>query len=287
MSALLSPILIVGATGKQGGSVVRALQKLPNPPAIRALSRNPASPAAEKLKAQGIEVVKGSLTDAASLRAALKGAASAFLVTNVTGKGEIPEDEQGKAFLSAALETSLPYLIFTSVSDATPTCGVPHFETKAKVEQAIKESGIKHTILAPVAFYDNFPRKSGLATFAGMGLFEAALQGKELKMVACDDIGYIAAQALTNPNRYSGRHIPLAGDSLTMSQVRSTYAKVQNTSVSKAWFPSWIVNILPHDFNRMLLMFREKGFVQADPEGLRREFPQVRTFEQWLREGSE
>lgn len=65
-----------------GGAVLRALQALPTPPKLRALSRNPDSPAALKLKEQGIEVVKGSLNDVASLTAALQGAQSAFLGTS-------------------------------------------------------------------------------------------------------------------------------------------------------------------------------------------------------------
>lgn len=76
---VLSPVLVVGATGKQGSAVIRSLQALAQPPAIRALTRNPASPAAQKLKVQGIELAKGDLTDVASLDAALAGVQSAFL----------------------------------------------------------------------------------------------------------------------------------------------------------------------------------------------------------------
>jgi len=77
--SILSPVLVVGATGQQGSSVVRALQALPQPPVIRAISRNPSSPAALKLKEQGIEVVKGDLGDVGSLEKALAGVGSAFL----------------------------------------------------------------------------------------------------------------------------------------------------------------------------------------------------------------
>lgn len=73
------PILIVGATGQQGGQVLRALRDLPNPPALRALTRNVDSAKSLELKKQGVEVVKGTLEDVESLKAALTGASAAFL----------------------------------------------------------------------------------------------------------------------------------------------------------------------------------------------------------------
>lgn len=110
-------------------------------------------------------------------------------VTTIPGKGGVPEDQQGLNFIAAAEAVKLPYVVFTSVSDASPTCGVHHFETKAKVEEALKQSSLKHAILAPVAFYDNFPRRSSFATFMALGLFDAGLYGKKLQMVATEDIG--------------------------------------------------------------------------------------------------
>ncbi|BGP34336.1 hypothetical protein JCM10296v2_006151 [Rhodotorula toruloides] len=127
----LSPVLVLGGTGTQGSAVIRALQALAQPPQIRALTRNPASPAAQKLKHQGIEVVKGDLTDPASLDAALVGVRSAFLVTALPSKGQPTEDQQGRNFVDAAKRANLPFLVFSSVANATPTIGIPHFETKA------------------------------------------------------------------------------------------------------------------------------------------------------------
>lgn len=73
------PILIVGATGQQGGAVLRALRTSVNPPALRALTRNVDSAKSIDLKKQGVDVVKGTLEDVESLKTALKGASAAFL----------------------------------------------------------------------------------------------------------------------------------------------------------------------------------------------------------------
>ena len=83
------PILIVGATGQQGGAVLRALQTLPNPPALRALTRSVDSAKSLELKKQGVEVVKGTLEEVESLKKALTGASAAFLGESTDGKKDL------------------------------------------------------------------------------------------------------------------------------------------------------------------------------------------------------
>lgn len=229
----------------------------------------------------------------------------------IPGKGEITEDQQGYNFIEAAQATKLPFIVFTSVSDATPTCGVPHFETKAKIELALKDSGIPHAVIAPVAFFDNFTRKHSWANFGGMGFFEAALKGKAIQMVAVDDIGApsfssvehsrasklkwtpppppagdIAARMLTDPRTYTGQRIKLAGDTLTMIEVRDAFAHNEQKRIRMATVPAFMLKVLPHDAQEMFKWFVTDGFT-ADPIAVRDEFPSVRTFEQWLREGNQ
>lgn len=279
------PILVIGATGQQGSAVVRALRADPSNPAVRALSRSTESDKAQELKKQGVEVVKGTLEDVDSLKKALTGVKAAFLVTVMPGKKGVDEDQQGYNFIEAAKAVGVPYVVFTSVSDATPTCGIPHFETKAKVEAALKQSGLKHAVVAPVAFFDNLPRRASFGSFMGLGLFDAALCGKRLQMVACDDIGDVAAKMLLNPDQYAGRHVKLAGDELTMTQARDTYALVENRSVWKAWLPSFILYLLPYDLRSMFRWFYSTGYSVNLP-AVKKEFPGLRTFERWLREGN-
>ncbi|POY73384.1 hypothetical protein BMF94_3721 [Rhodotorula taiwanensis] len=283
-SIMPGPILVIGATGQQGSAVLRSLQSVSNCPPLRALTRSVDSPKAQALQKQGVEVVKGTLEDVESLKRALEGASAAFLVTVMPGKGGLEEDQQGFNFIKAAKAVNLPYVVFTSVSDATPTCGVPHFETKARVEAALKESGLKHAVVAPVAFYDNLPRQASLGSFFGMGLFDAGLAGKKLQMVACDDIGDVAAKMLLDPVKYAGRHVKLAGDELTMTEAQNAYARVEGHGVWKAWLPSIVLYALPYDLRAMFQWFYNKGY-SSDLSEVRNEFPTVRSFEQWLREG--
>ncbi|GAA6024289.1 hypothetical protein JCM11491_006496 [Sporobolomyces phaffii] len=279
-------ILLVGATGKQGGKTLQSLLEAGHPPAsITCLTRNPASDSAKEIASKGVNLVKGSLTDIPSLKDALKDKDAAFLVTSIPGKGEPVEEEQGRNFISAATATSLPYLVFTSVASASPSCGIPHFESKARIEESLKDSGIKWSILRPVAFFDNWPKQPGLPQMAALGLFDAALKGRPLQMVSCDDIGHFAAQALLNPEQYAGRTIDLAGDELTMEQARQAYARVSgksNWGVWKAYIPGVALLALPYDLRMMFYWFHNQGYSVNIPT-VKSEHPALLTFEDWLR----
>jgi hypothetical protein len=96
--------------------------------------------------------------------------------------------------------------------------------------------------------------------------------------------GDVAARMLTDPRTYNGQRIKLAGDALTMSQVRDAFARNEQKKVRMATVPAFMLKVLPHDAQEMFKWFVTDGFT-ADPVAVRKEFPSVRTFEQWLREG--
>ena len=141
-------VLVIGATGKQGGAVARYLLK--DGWDVRALVRDPNKDEAQALLKQGAELVQGDLYDRASLDAALKGAYGAFGVTNywlpdVGYEGEI---KQGKLLADAAKGADIQHLVYTSVGAAHRGMGQRHFDSKWTVEQYLKEVGLPHTIRA-------------------------------------------------------------------------------------------------------------------------------------------
>src|SRR5262249_10248891 len=150
---MTSPTLVLGATGGQGGAVASALMRAGRP--VRALVRDPASSSARKLAAAGAELVAGQFTDRDALAAAMGGAAAAFALTTPFESGPSAEVAQGNAIIETAVAARLPHLVFSSVAEATAHTGIPHFESKAQVEQALAVSGLAHTVVAPTYFYDN------------------------------------------------------------------------------------------------------------------------------------
>ena len=223
MSPSLTPstgsplIAVIGATGKQGGSVIDAL--LTRDARVRALVRDPHKPAAQALADRGIELSIGDLGDAASLDALFAGVDAAFAMTTPLDGGTDRETTTGIAIADAAARTGLPHLVFSTVGGAERESGVPHFESKRRVEEHIEALGIHHTFLRPVLFMDNL---SGFMTSVenGQVVVRMALpDGIPLQMVAVRDIGRAAAAILLGGTSVEGKSVEIAGDTLTGTQI--------------------------------------------------------------------
>ncbi|KAJ7618816.1 hypothetical protein DFH06DRAFT_1011921 [Mycena polygramma] len=156
-------VSVFGATGLQGAAVVRALLK-DGTFTPRAITRNPESAAALKLKAEGAEVVKGDPLDRTTLTDALRGSEAVFGVTatiypiSAEGPNELV---QGKNMVDAAKEAGVKYFIFTSLPSLSKISGgqyknALHFEQKAAVEDYLRASGLKNTSLHLSGFLENF-----------------------------------------------------------------------------------------------------------------------------------
>ncbi len=132
-------ILVTGATGQQGGAVVRSLST--RGWKIRALVRDPAKPAAQQLAKNNIELIKGDLFTPASLDEALKGVYGVFSVqTPADGVGG--EIIQGKFLADAAQKAQVQHFVYSSVGGAERESGIPHFESKWQVEKHIRAIGL-------------------------------------------------------------------------------------------------------------------------------------------------
>jgi uncharacterized protein YbjT (DUF2867 family) len=146
-------VAVVGATGNQGGSVVDAL--LGHGVRVRALVRDLGAPAAHRLADRGVELTVGDLTDAASLDTLFDRVDAAFAMTTPIPGGTEQETAAGIAVADAAARAQVPHLVFSSVGGAERKSGVPHFESKRRVEEHIESLDIHHTFLRPVFFMEN------------------------------------------------------------------------------------------------------------------------------------
>jgi uncharacterized protein YbjT (DUF2867 family) len=219
-------VLVTGGTGKQGGGAVAALLAA-NKTRIRVLTRDPKSPNARRLAQAGIELASGDLDDPAAVQAALRGVCAAFSVQTFEGKGGIEaEGRQGVAFAEAVKAAGGVHLVYSSVDGAERASGVPHFESKWHVEQHIVRRGLSATILRPVAFMENFAT-SGFPLVMFFGMMKATMGAtRKLQLVAVSDIGWFAARALESPESYEDRKIAIAGDELSLAEIRAAYKRV-------------------------------------------------------------
>ncbi|MER8090659.1 NmrA family NAD(P)-binding protein [Streptomyces sp. NPDC058316] len=184
---------------------------------IRALARDPGHSAARKLADRDVDVVAGSLSERGSLAAAMQGVAGVFAFTTPFEAGVEAEVGQGRTILSAAAQARVPHLVFSSVAGADQDSGVPHFESKARIEAELTTGEVPYTILGPTYFFDN-----------ALGGAERILDGaldlplppdRPPQQLARPDLGAFAAEVLLNPVPYVGRRIELASDAPTPAQM--------------------------------------------------------------------
>lgn len=243
---IASPILVMGATGKQGGSVVRALLKAGRP--VRGFVRDPSSPAAQALAAQGVEIVKGEFTDTDSLDAALVGADGVFSV-QVGSQPDDPEGEiaAGRALVEAAHRANIRVIVHTSVARAGDHENFVgwnegrweplYWKNKAAVNELVKTQGFRHwVILKPAMIMEDIvPPQADIQfpTLRERGRFETAISADTcIDWIAVDDIGAFAAAAFAEPERFHGHEIDLAVESVTLPEVAAKITKVTGKPVS-------------------------------------------------------
>src|SRR5260370_34332777 len=147
-------VFVTGATGKQGGSVVRHM--VGRSWNLRALTRDSHSRAARALRDQGVEVVQGALEDPASFEAALRGVYGVYSVQDFWTVGAKREVIQGKNLADAAKRAGVEHFVYSSVGGAERNTGIDHWESKWEIEKHIRKLGLPATMLRPAAFMENY-----------------------------------------------------------------------------------------------------------------------------------
>jgi uncharacterized protein YbjT (DUF2867 family) len=270
-------ILVTGATGNQGGAVVDALFEHQGQWRVRALTRDPGGGAAQALQRRGAEIVGGDMADAATLRTALEGVHGVFSVQNSRSAGLKAEVEQGVTLADAARAADVRHFVYSSVGGAERSSGVPHFATKWRIEQHLRDIGLPHTVLRPTTFMDVFTMRA-----AGIGLsMMAGALGPDtpLQMIAVRDIGIFARMAFEQPESFLGEAIEIAGDELTVPQIASAL-RADGRAIRYARLPKAMLRAMGRE-SRMFFWFAESGYC-ADIDRLRGLHPDLLTLGSWL-----
>jgi uncharacterized protein YbjT (DUF2867 family) len=260
-------ILVTGVTGQQGGAVAQALEGAGFH--LRGLTRKPDSERAAALARLGVDVVKGDMDDEAALRRALAGAWGVFGVQNAGEAGVEREEEQGKRLATLAREAGVEHYVYTSVGSADKRTGVPHFDSKGRIEDTVRGLGFpSHVILRPVFFMENLVAPY---TLQGSTLAVALAPGVKLQMIAVEDIGWFGARAFTHAAALNRREIDIAGDVRTMPEAAEILAKALGWPIAFAQTPIEQVRQFSKDVALMMEWFENVGY-SADIGGLEREF---------------
>ncbi|GAA3045912.1 NmrA/HSCARG family protein [Streptomyces glomeratus] len=272
------PILVLAATGGQGRAVTDALLGRGAP--VRALVRDPGRPAARALADRGVEVVAGSLSDPGSLAPAMTGVAGVFAFTTPFESGVEAEVAQGRAILNAAHRERVPHLVFSSVAGADQDSGVPHFDSKARVEAELTSGDVPYTILGPTYFFDN---ALGEAERILGGVLELPLPSdRPLQQLARPDLGAFAAEVLLHPAAYAGQRLELAGDAPTPARMAATLSEILGREVRHEQVP--LTAIGNPDMHAMWTFLNGPGY-HVDIPALHGAHPEIHwtTFADWAR----
>ena len=273
-------VLVTGATGQQGGSVARRL--LEKGFRVRGITRNIESDAAKELTSLGAEMVRAEFTDPDSLGAALVDVDAVFAMTTPFEAGIDAETAQGVALVDAAVAAGVGHFVYSSVASANKATGVPHFDSKYRVEEHLVATDLRGSVIAPVYFMGNlfFPD-----TLNGLkeGTYTIALPSDlPLQQIATEDIGAFAAHVLANPEEFSGKRIDIAGDELSSEKSAEVLAEIVGKPLSVVEVPIEAIRSFSEDFALMYEWFASTGY-SADVEGLRSSYPEVgwTRFEEW------
>ncbi|KAF7357628.1 NmrA domain-containing protein [Mycena sanguinolenta] len=270
-------VSVFGATGLQGGSLVEALLKdgtfVP-----RAISRDPESEASKKLKARGVEVVKGDPLDKDGLVTALRGSEAVFAVThpvffhqNMEGKGELV---QGRNIVDAAKEAGVKFFIWSSLPSISKVSGGKYthavqYDEKEAVREYLESSGMTHASILLPGFLENlYSRPLMKKTDAGFDIAFPIFKPSDLNSYAW--IGRdLPAAALVLLNNYTdpakginGKTYPLVNATISCAKLSEMAGKVLGAEVTYTTLPA--MGLAPMD-EMFMATAEHNGLYAATP----------------------
>ena len=153
----------------------------------------------------------GDLEDTESLDAAMRGVTRVYSVQTFTGPDGVEgEERQGKAVADAAVRAGVSHFVYGSVGGADRGSGVPHFDSKGGIEQYLDKLDLPVSVLQPAMFISNFTMIGPARTDGALVLSLALEPDTALQMITTEDIGFFAADAFEDPDRYLGRKTEIA-----------------------------------------------------------------------------
>ena len=242
-------IVVLGATGLQGGAVTRHL--LSDGWRVRAVTRNPKSEKARALSALGTQVVQADMAERASLVPVFEGAYGVFNVQNPIISGVEGEIRQGKNVADVANQVGIRHLVYGSAGTGARGTGIPSWESKLVIEDYMKSLGLPLTILRPMAFMELMTAKKFFPAVSTWHVMPA-LMGSATKVVwlSVEDLGAIVAKAFAEPEHFIGKELNLTSDVQSIDESRAIYRERFGKNPSRFPMP--------------VLMFERFGFIGKD-----------------------
>lgn len=275
-------IFVTGATGNQGGAVADSLIK--NGFRIKILTRKPDSARAQNLQKQNAELIKGDLDDLSTFRNHLKDVDGIFSVQTFE-KGIDKEIKQGMDLADLANEYGVGHFLYASVAGADFDTGIPHFESKLKIENHIKQRGLPYTIIRPNSFFENFLIPQVRNRILKGKLASPINKNTIQQFIGVADIGEMSTSIFLNKDKYLGKTITLASEEMDMQQAANVFSEVLGREIKYQNLPMFITRlIMGKDLYKMFKWVNENDarFIN-DLDAFKKEHPNLISLKQWIK----
>jgi uncharacterized protein YbjT (DUF2867 family) len=275
-------IVVIGATGRQGGQVARHLVK--DGWQVRGITRTPESKKAAALQSLGVEVVRADMNDKSSLESAFQNAYGVFnMQAPVPGKIEV-EIQQGRNVAEAAKKAGIRHMVYGSAGLGNIKTGIEQWDAKIEVRQAMKDLGLPLTILRPVAFMELMVDPSYFPNTSVWYIWPKLTGGDyKIAWISVQDVGAIAATAFANPDKYIGKELALVADVKSLKECREIYREVTGKYPSRFPMPMFLFEkFVGKDLTNMWRWLR-KNPLTFDTSQTEEIHPEAMTVQDWLR----
>lgn len=279
MTSLGKKILVLGATGLQGGAATAQL--LADGWQVRALTRNASSEAAKALERKSVELAQGDMGDRAALDAAMQGVYGVFSVQppewDLTFTAE--EIRLGKNVADAAKAAGVRHFVYSSLGGAEQQSNFREV-AKWEVEKHIRSLGLQATVLRPSAYMENYVNFDHYGIRNGT-YADATRPDVPVNLIAVDDIGAFVGLAFKHPEQYIGKTLELAGDALTPPDIVAAISRETGQAVTFRQIPAETIREQNEILGRIYDWINAGGY-QVDRSSLRELHPGLMTFDVWL-----
>jgi uncharacterized protein YbjT (DUF2867 family) len=268
------------STGTPGKVARNLLQQGFN---VKVLSRNTNSSKAQILKKLNIELIKGDLNNAESFRQHLKDLYGIFSVQSFED-GVEKEINQGITLATLGKEFNVKHFLYSSAFGANLNTAVPHIDSKFKIENHIKQTGLPFTIIRPTSLYENFLIPQVKKGIRKGKLIQPINRDTVQQYIAAEDIGKAAAKIFQNSDTWLGKTIPLATEQLSTQEVADTFSNVLDKKIVYQKLPVLITRLfLGNGLYKMFKWMNEKSvFSMEDVALTRKEFPNLISLKSWI-----
>ncbi|XP_071820443.1 nmrA-like family domain-containing protein 1 [Apostichopus japonicus] len=294
---MATTVVVFGATGLQGGSVVKSLLAAPEKYKVKAVTRNANSPAATKLSSQGAEVIQADLNNRESLAEIMSGAHACFLMTKTdftAADAEEMEFSQGHAVVDVCLFAKVKHLIFSGQPHVRRVlgAGARHMDAKARIEDYINEKEVpRTTVILPFAYEHFFgvhkPKKREMQTYD----IAIPVGGTSIDMFSISELGDAVKYILEHPNETINKTYCLSADKKTIPEIvgilnnhlkpyKFQHSEIDVSQFQRLPFPG--ATDIAHMFEFLNLATHRYNMVST-----KKLIPNVLTFDTWVQQNKE